>query len=764
MSSTTATRQRRYWLASSFLVPIVSLGISGAQAQQTPPEQLPPIEVTSPTDPNRTRAKPTFDEPSTSRRVVPAAAPSTGTRPAAGTGSNVASQSVSQGSGGSGGRQFSGIVGTAATVITADEIAHSPAQTLQEIIAQAPGVQLTSLFGGVNGAKTSVDLRGFGAFATSNTLVLINGRRLNDIDMAGVDFSTIPRDSIERIEITRGNSGAVLYGDNAVGGVINIVLKNGVSGPPVAARAEAGVGSFNQRMASVSTALNSGPWSTSFYGNAIKSDGYRENNALDQRNGVGNLNYTTPDLKAFLTVTGDDQKLGFPGGRIVDPSIGVNELVTNRRGAATPFDYGNQQGASATAGFTKTIVNGVDLIVDGGVRKKDTQSGFFGTVPFASPFPSFSSTYNDASLQTWSITPRLSVKNSILGMPSQILTGIDYYDATFHQDRGAFKGLQPTHIYDLSQQTLAGYWQQTVGLLPTTDFAYGARIQNTSLSARDRYDGNAPGCAMFFNCGAQASPLDSNETQYALHAGLEHRFNSVFSVFGRAARAFRTPTVDERVSSGPAFDEFFNPIAGNFKLKTQTSHDIEGGFRIKSGGFQMQSSIYAMDLENEIHFNPVLFFNVNLDPTRRYGSETSASLRVSDTVTLRSGVAYTRAVFREGQFTGNDVPLVSRYTASAGVTWNIWQNYLVFDATLRAWSERFMDNDQANTQRRIPADATIDLKLSGAYDRFFWSLSVNNLFDALYYDYAIASTFTPGRFSAYPLPGRTYMVKVGATF
>ena len=69
-------------------------------------------------------------------------------------------------------------------------------------------------------------------------------------------------------------------------------------------------------------------------------------------------------------MTGDDQKLGLPGGRIVSPSQGINELVTNRRGAATPFDYGNQQGASATAGFTKTILNGVDLIVDGGVRDK----------------------------------------------------------------------------------------------------------------------------------------------------------------------------------------------------------------------------------------------------------------------------------------------------------------------------------------------------------------------------------------------------------
>ena len=64
MSATiSAARRRHVLLASSLLVPLLSLGMSGAHAQQTASsEQLPPIEVSAPTDQNRTRAKPTYDE------------------------------------------------------------------------------------------------------------------------------------------------------------------------------------------------------------------------------------------------------------------------------------------------------------------------------------------------------------------------------------------------------------------------------------------------------------------------------------------------------------------------------------------------------------------------------------------------------------------------------------------------------------------------------------------------------------------------------
>jgi iron complex outermembrane receptor protein len=125
-----------------------------------------------------------------------------------------------------------GITGSSTTIISSEDLQRAPESTLQDILSREAGIQTTSLYGGVNGTGTTVDMRGFGVTAPSNVLVLVDGRRFNDSDLTGFDFSLIPRNSIDHIEITRGNSGAVLYGDGAVGGVINIVTKNGVGAKP----------------------------------------------------------------------------------------------------------------------------------------------------------------------------------------------------------------------------------------------------------------------------------------------------------------------------------------------------------------------------------------------------------------------------------------------------------------------------------------------------------------------------------------------------
>ena len=162
--------------------------------------------------------------------------------------------------------------------------------------------------------------------------------------------------------------------------------------------------------------------------------------------------------------------------------------------------------------------------------------------------------------------------------------------------------------------------------------------------------------------------------------------------------------------------------------------------------------------------------NINLPPTRRYGSETIAAWQATDEILFKSGLAYTRSIFREGPDAGNDVPLVSRWTGSFGVAWNVWQKYLIFDGVVRYVGTRRMDNDQHNIQPLIPAHTLVDVGIGGEFDRYYWSLKVQNLFNVDYFDYAIASPFPDGflskldRFSAYPQPGRTFLAKAGVVF
>ncbi|MFZ9636275.1 MAG: TonB-dependent receptor, partial [Alphaproteobacteria bacterium] len=308
-----------------------------------------------------------------------------------------------------------GVTGASTTVITAEDIERSPAQTLQDLLSTQPGIQVQNLFGGVNGTNATVDLRGFGAAATPNTLVLVNGRRLNDVDLAGVDFGAIPRASIERIEITRGNSGAVLYGDGAVGGVINIITRNGFNEKP-GSRAEVALGTFRQAEASASTSQRVGEGAFSLHAGSIDSDGYRVNNELRQRSVVGELRRSIADGELYLNISADTQHLGLPGARLVTTTS--SEIAADRRGSSTPFDFADKQGVNLALGGTRMVADGVELVLDGGVRRKLQQSAFF------SAFGAAFNTYTETVLTTFSLTPRANVDHRIFGLQGKAIAGL----------------------------------------------------------------------------------------------------------------------------------------------------------------------------------------------------------------------------------------------------------------------------------------------------------------------------------------------------
>ena len=635
-----------------------------------------------------------------------------------------------------------GVTGASTTVITAREIERSPGETLQDVLSVQPGIQTQSVYGGVGGAGTVVDLRGFGAAATSNTLVLINGRRLNDVDLAGVDFGSIPRTSIERIEITRGNSGAVLYGDGAVGGVINIVTRNPFN-EPAAMRVDVGAGSLRHAEGSFSANRVVGDIAVLAHAAAVGSAGYRANNELRQRSLVGELRRAIGGGEVYATLSADTQHLGLPGPRRV--SATVDEVASDRRGTSEPLNFADRQGVNLVLGGTRTLGSGLDLVLDAGVRRKEQQFGFFS---------GFGNTYTETFLTTVSATPRILAANRVLGLSGKAIAGVDVIGSFYGSDRMANAGNPPAHRYDVGQQSFATYLQQTVAVRADTDLSVGARIQRTWISARDRYDASAPAAGATL----QGTGLDRGATDHALHAGIEHRVDRATEIFARAGRSFRLPTVDERVGSAA----FGVPV--DFALRTQTSYDIEAGFRRRWGDVATQVSVFDMRLRDELHFDPTTFTNVNLDPTRRRGVETAATVKLGETLRLRGALTYAEARFTAGQWKGNDVPLVSKWTGNAGVSWDIVDRVAVLDAGVRRVGDRRFDNDQANFQPLIQGHTVVDARLGGEVDAVRWSISAYNLLDARYFDYGIASASTFGRYNAYPLPGRTLIARFGVTF
>ncbi|HDM8206456.1 TPA: TonB-dependent receptor [Vibrio campbellii] len=108
------------------------------------------------------------------------------------------------------------------SVITADDISKMPVKDISEAIRSATGVSVLS---STAYGRNNIRIRGLDS---KHTLVLINGRRINSQDalIRGNDFdlSSIPLSAIQRIEVVRGPVSS-LYGSEAMGGVVNVILK-----------------------------------------------------------------------------------------------------------------------------------------------------------------------------------------------------------------------------------------------------------------------------------------------------------------------------------------------------------------------------------------------------------------------------------------------------------------------------------------------------------------------------------------------------------
>ena len=636
------------------------------------------------------------------------------------------------------------------SVITAEDISKSAARNIPELLSEQVGFTMKDLFGN-NAANTSIDLRGFGVTGPQNTLILLDGRRLNDFDLSGVQWSAIPLSSIERIEILRG-TGAVLYGDNASAGVVNIVSRSPLL-PGQHAEAFGRIASYQTREGQLYGSFANERFGVngSVYG--YDSDGYRANNRNEQRNGTLNLRWALGEGALDLRFGADRQDIRLPGGRFVQPSIGLDEYATDRRGTNTPLDYASRDGARAGMSLTQRFGE-AEFSVGLDYRDKEQRS-FFDQ----SGFP----TYRADKLDLTSLTPRLRLPFAAAGMSHSLVLGADWNDWKFRSrraDRPENIG-QPANVVTVTQHSAGFYVQDRIDLTRMTLVTLGWRTERVKYAGDDVADTSSPAC---FFCSAAPSVRET-QNQRAWELGLRQALDPQFALFTRAARSYRFVNAEEIYEN----DAFFAP---QFQiLRPQHARTYEGGVEWRAGGNALRTTLFRSDVTDEIHLDPFTtgVGNTNLPPSRRQGIELDGRWQATPALRLTGGYAYTDARFLEGvlpgspfaigtdmPIAGKTVPLVPRHKVNLGWSWDAMARTR-FSGALTAVSEQVLDNDEPNTLgHRIPAYSVVDLKLAQSFSWGRLAAGVNNLFNQSYYTYAARSAFTADRYAVYPLPGRTF--------
>lgn len=162
---------------------------------------------------------------------------------------------------------------------------------LPTLTEQVPGLFVTSRgvmgYGVSTGAAGGMSIRGIGGSPTTGVMVLIDGHPqymgLMGHPIADAYLSPLA----ERVEVVRGPA-SVLYGSNAMGGVMNIITRK-MNEDGVRTDLRAGFGSYNTLESSLTNRIRKGRFTSTITGNYDRSDGHRDNMGFEQYGGSARL-------------------------------------------------------------------------------------------------------------------------------------------------------------------------------------------------------------------------------------------------------------------------------------------------------------------------------------------------------------------------------------------------------------------------------------------------------------------------------------------
>ncbi|MEW5769370.1 MAG: TonB-dependent receptor [Pseudomonadota bacterium] len=564
----------------------------------------------------------------------------------------------------------------ASEVHTRRQIEKSAATTVYDYLAQHTSVVVMPSYG--NRFTPKIDMRGYGiGDGYQNIVVTLDGRRLNNIDMAPQLLGAIPLGDIERIEITRG-SGSVMFGDGATAGSIQIYTRQHTG---VAVQIAAG--NHGMRGATVSAGAA---------GERVDVSASAEYQGLD--------GYSDPDVTGHRDAASNRTWRGGLGLRPVE------RLKLDLEAASTRIDTRYPGALSQAAFHTNPAQNGgntytyqkfaSDVWLLGAeleLSKTLKLSARHSNEDKLSNYVSYSSLSNyDYSVDDLALQYR--------GQALDLTAGVQTFDGT---RIGSF---------DRTSKTNTGWYAQGQYRQDRLTLSAGARTERVEY-------------AYVPNSG---TALHARHDLTAWDVGVNRQLDDRLSVFANYNQAFQAPDIDRFFTYG-SFNAFIQP-ARSRTLNLGVNH-VDARNRFKA-------DVFYGKLKNEIYYystgNWATSYNTNIDKSHKYGLEMQDTWRISEVLSGSLNYTYTRAIIdREdsggGSYNGKDLPGVSRHGVVLGLAYSPSKNAslnLTHAWRSTAWAAEDFDNNNAQKQA---AYQSTDVAYRYRHRNLEWFASVENLFE-----------------------------------
>lgn len=602
------------------------------------------------------------------------------------------------------------------SVVTAAEIARTPARTIDDVLRRLPSVDLP--IAGTDEqhpTDTIVSLRGLSGI---RALVLLDGVPLNDSFFGYVQWSEVPIDTIDRVEVVRGG-GATLWGNYAMGGVINILSKP-IDRTGLDVQASGGSrGSY--RVDGAATLAGDG-YGIGLDGGIDHSDGY-----LEQEKGFrGPIDVRTAYTARTAAVSGTVD---------LAPDLtlhGRTSYYDNDLNFLTRLQTNTQRNWRTTAGLDWKPGEHSSVELTGFHVAERFVTNNTGAPDGIDPTQAeYVQNRHLTHADDWGAS--LIWTRSFAGLLRSLSAGVDYHDIGGRDDARIF---DQTHSYlrtdtgSGSQRFLGGFAQADVR--PSDRLQLLASLRYQSLLTYDGVD-DAPG-GLGRVPGRHAHALDPR-------VSLRYRLPAGFALRGAYYQAFRAPTLDNlyRSASVPGYILFSNAA-----LTPERLEGGEAGFDYDHGPIRLQATAFTSTIRDFLtyrYLDPATLppgFDIgarliNAGRARSRGVEAELTWRLSSAFMATAAYTYADSIVTRNPEDPASIGVqqagIPRHRVSAGIDWT-GPRGLTVSPRLRYLSRTDGDPDAIyRTDAHLVADLSASMPVEQHLTAF---VQIENLFDRRY--------------------------------